>query len=55
MKTNKLLAMSVSAALGAIPSIGTADVSVGGMAQVEIAREQTKNAAGATVRKETTV
>lgn len=54
MKT-KLLAMCVSAVLSAIPPVVTADVSVGGMAQVEIAREQTKNAAGATVRKETTV
>lgn len=55
MINRKLLAVAIGATLGVVPLWVQAGVSVGGMAQVEIGREETKNAAGATIRKETTV
>ncbi|MBI5612290.1 MAG: porin [Gammaproteobacteria bacterium] len=51
----KTLVVAVGATLSAVSLWAAADVKIGGMAQVEIAREETKNAAGATTRTETTV
>ncbi len=51
----KLLAVAVGATLSAVPLWVQAGVSVGGIAQVEISREETQNAAGATTAKNTTV
>jgi predicted porin len=55
MINKKLLSLAIGATLGAVPLWAQAGVTVGGMAQVEIAREETQNAAGATTRKATTV
>ncbi len=51
----KLLAVAVGATLSAVPLWVQAGVSIGGIAQVEISREETQNAAGATTAKNTTV
>ncbi|MBI5612291.1 MAG: porin [Gammaproteobacteria bacterium] len=52
----KLLTLAVGAALTAGPTlIAHADLRIGGFAQVELAREKTKNAAGATALTATTV
>jgi predicted porin len=51
----KLVTVAVGASLSAMPLWAQAGVSVGGIAQVEIAREETRNAAGATTSSVTTV
>ncbi len=52
----KLLTMAIGATLSsAIPMLAQAGVSVGGFAQVEIAREEVDNAAGANITSATTV
>jgi major outer membrane protein P.IB len=51
----KLLTVAIGATLSAIPMWAQAGVSVGGFAQVEIAREEVDNAAGANITSATTV